>query len=118
MLCVTSGPDRKPLPSHQSYLEAQKINMSRLNPQTYQLPENLASSVRASLQDWSAGDKVRRLWAADSSLWTGADEGNWLGWLTIVDDQLASSQNLMRFAEDTLARRRRRSRETRVDPGP
>src|SRR5213596_1139833 len=77
-----------------------KVNMTNLNRQTYTLPDKLASSVKASLEDWSASDKVSRLWAADASLWTGADEGSWLGWLSIVDDQLASSQSLTRFAHE------------------
>jgi transaldolase/glucose-6-phosphate isomerase len=74
--------------------------MTNLNRQTYTLPDKLASSVKASLEDWSASDKVSRLWAADASLWTGADEGSWLGWLRIVDDQLASSQSLTQFAHE------------------
>jgi len=74
--------------------------MTNLNRQTYTLPDKLASSVKASLEDWSASDKVSRLWAADASLWTGADEGSWLSWLRIVDDQLASSQSLTRFAHE------------------
>jgi transaldolase / glucose-6-phosphate isomerase len=32
---------------------------------------------------------VRRLWSRDASLWTGADEASWLGWLGIAGDQLA-----------------------------
>ena len=28
----------------------------------------------------------QKLWDKDASLWTGEDEGKWLGWLTIVDD--------------------------------
>ena len=38
--------------------------------------------------------KVRRLWARDASLWTGTDEGNWLGWLGITEDQLAHQRAL------------------------
>ena len=53
---------------------------ARINHQTYKLPEDLAAAVKASLDEWRAGEKVRRLWARDSALWTGADEGNWLGW--------------------------------------
>src|SRR6266851_4745595 len=54
---------------------------SKINRQTYQLPDDLAAAVRASLEDWRAHDKARKLWARDASLWTGADEGQWLGWL-------------------------------------
>jgi glucose-6-phosphate isomerase len=64
------------------------------------LPEPLASSVKASLEDWRAGNKVRRLWERDATLWTGADEANWLGWLGIVEDQLAHGDHLSSLAEE------------------
>ena len=41
------------------------------------------------LDDWKKNDKVARLWARDASLWTGTDEGKWLGWLGVTEDQLA-----------------------------
>lgn len=40
-----------------------------------------ASQVEATILDWKEGDKTRRLWDGDASLWTGADEDRWLGWL-------------------------------------
>jgi len=67
-----------------------------MNQQTHKLPTELDSAVRAALKDWHKNGKVRRLWNRDASLWTGADEANWLGWLRIVGQQLAASQ---RFAE-------------------
>lgn len=71
-----------------------------INRQTYTLPEPLAKAVRTSLEEWRAGDKVRRLWARDATLWTGTDEGNWLGWLGITEDQLAQSQHLKDIATE------------------
>ena len=59
------------------------------NIQTYTLPADLATAVQASLAEWQAGDKTRRLWAKDASIWTGADESRWLDWLQIVADALA-----------------------------
>jgi transaldolase/glucose-6-phosphate isomerase len=47
---------------------------------------SLASSeapVLAALADWRQSDKVRRLWNADTSLWSGEDEDRWLGWLEL-----------------------------------
>ena len=55
--------------------------------QTFRLPPGIDAGVQAALEDWRAGGKVRRLWERDASLWTGADESNWLGWLGIVEDQ-------------------------------
>jgi transaldolase/glucose-6-phosphate isomerase len=71
-----------------------------LNRQTYSLPEPLAAAVHAALADWRAGGKVHRLWARDASLWTGTDEGSWLGWLGVTEDQLAHSQHLQSIAAE------------------
>ncbi|MGH9369403.1 MAG: bifunctional transaldolase/phosoglucose isomerase [Thermoanaerobaculia bacterium] len=68
--------------------------------QTWTLPADLDAAVRASLKDWEAGRKVRRLWARDATLWTGSDEGSWLGWLGITEDQIAHLDHLRRIAED------------------
>jgi transaldolase/glucose-6-phosphate isomerase len=68
--------------------------------QTWTLPADLDAAVRASLKDWAAGGKARRLWARDATLWTGSDEGNWLGWMGITEDQLAHMDHLRRVAED------------------
>jgi transaldolase/glucose-6-phosphate isomerase len=56
--------------------------------------------VQASLEDWKKSNKVRRLWQRDASVWTGADEDKWLGWLTIVDEQLAHIDALKSIAAD------------------
>ena len=34
------------------------------------LPEEYAAEVEATLDEWQQGDKIRRLWARDASLWT------------------------------------------------
>jgi len=72
----------------------------QVSHQTYTLPAHLAASVKAHVNDWRAEGKVRRLWERDASLWTDSDERNWLGWLTITDDQLAHPHELTAFAED------------------
>ncbi len=68
--------------------------------QAYSLPAHLASQVKTSLEEWRAGEKVRRLWSGDASLWTGRDEGSWLGWLGVTEDQLAHGQHLKSIAEE------------------
>lgn len=73
---------------------------SRLNPMSYKLPKALDDGVKAALEDWRKEGKARRLWAGDASLWTGADEAKWLGWLTIVDQQLKNTADLDAFAAD------------------
>jgi transaldolase/glucose-6-phosphate isomerase len=64
------------------------------------LPEKLESLVKAALEDWKRNDKVRRLWQRDASVWTGSDEGQWLGWLDIVEKQLAQLDVFKKVAAD------------------
>ncbi len=71
-----------------------------LNRQTYKLPGPLASGVAASIEDWKKNNKVARLWQKDASLWTGTDESNWLGWLTITEEQLTHLDVLRQIAEE------------------
>ena len=71
-----------------------------LNKISYKLPPALAEGVKSSLADWKTNNKVARLWQKDPSLWTGTDEGKWLGWLTIVDEQLKEVANLKKLAAE------------------
>jgi transaldolase/glucose-6-phosphate isomerase len=71
-----------------------------LNKLSYKLPPALAEGVKSSLADWKTNNKVARLWQKDPNLWTGADEGKWLGWLTVVDEQLKEVANLKKLAAE------------------
>src|SRR5262249_5704908 len=62
------------------------VSVNRL---AYKLPKSLDAAVNVSLDDWKKNNKVARLWQKDASLWSNTDEANWLGWLTIPDEQLA-----------------------------
>lgn len=66
----------------------------------YRLPDSLARAVQSTLEDWKLQNKVQRLWSRDASLWTGADEGQWLGWLGIVDEQRAQRERLEALAAE------------------
>jgi len=71
-----------------------------LNSQLYMLPEKLEALVKTSLDDWKKNDKVRRMWQRDASVWTGTDEAQWLGWLDIVEKQLAQVDVFKKIAAD------------------
>ena len=75
--------------------------MSRLKTS---LPESVAATVKSTISDWQSGGKVKRLWDRDASLWTGEDESRWLGWLDIVDEQIAQHATLQKFAQEVRAR--------------
>jgi transaldolase / glucose-6-phosphate isomerase len=64
------------------------------------LPEVLRTSVEETISDWQASGSVARLWRGDSSLWTGTDEGEWLGWLGVADDERQHIERLERFAAE------------------
>ena len=75
--------------------------MSRLKTS---LPETLAASVKTAIAEWQSGGKMKRLWDRDASLWTGADESNWLGWLDIIDEQIAQQDQLQTLAKEIQTR--------------
>ena len=79
--------------------QTREAGAGRLNRLTYTLPEPVAAAVKGSLAQWHAHGKVRKLWARDASLWTGRDEGHWLGWLGITNDQLAHIDRLRGIRE-------------------
>ena len=65
-----------------------EANKARINGQSHALPPTLAADVAAKLKEWDAQGGTRRLWAGDTSLWTGSDEASWIGWIGIVEAQL------------------------------
>src|SRR6185437_4171914 len=54
------------------------------------------ADVKAALDVWRT--KFPKLWAKDKSLWTGADEDKWLGWLDIVAREQHDLPSLENFA--------------------
>jgi transaldolase/glucose-6-phosphate isomerase len=72
-------------------VEAKRVGFlgDKLNRQSYKLPGDLDQAVNDSLATWTKAGTLRRLWAKDKGVWTGADEDQWLGWLDVVDEQLA-----------------------------
>jgi transaldolase/glucose-6-phosphate isomerase len=78
----------------------QMILGNKQNSMSCKVPAEIETGVKAAIEDWRKEGKVRRLWAGDASLWTGADEANWLGWLNIVYDQLKAVGQLEAFAND------------------
>jgi len=71
-----------------------------INQQTFSLPDDLSQAVEATLGDWQAAGKVRRMWAGDASLWTNSDEDKWLGWLHIVVEQQKNIRRFTNFAAE------------------
>jgi transaldolase / glucose-6-phosphate isomerase len=67
----------------------------KVSRQSYVVPDGLKAAVKTALDDWRANGKVRRLWQRDASLWSNTDEGKWLGWLNIADEEARNVQHLL-----------------------
>jgi transaldolase / glucose-6-phosphate isomerase len=57
---------------------------SNVNPWAWRADSDLSADVAAELARWERDGLHIRLWNRDAALWTGADEGRWLGWLDAV----------------------------------
>jgi transaldolase/glucose-6-phosphate isomerase len=64
----------------------------------------LKRAYEETAEAWRKNGSVRRLWDGDKSLWTGADEDKWLGWLSVVAGEMADITPLMKFAEEVQRR--------------
>ena len=71
-----------------------------INGQTIALPPQLADKLALAQQAWRLRENTQRLWSKDASLWTGRDEGAWLGWLDIVGDELRDAAQLRDFGQE------------------
>ncbi|MDE2183064.1 MAG: bifunctional transaldolase/phosoglucose isomerase [Alphaproteobacteria bacterium] len=70
----------------------------------YQLG-SAAQTVSDAMKEWTAKGNVRRLWSKDASLWSGADESKWLGWLDIPTREHADLATLDALAKKVSAGR-------------
>ena len=64
----------------------------------------LKTAINAEIEIWREDGRIRRLWSGDKSLWTSADEDKWLGWLHVVEQELADVDRLQGFAQDVRRR--------------
>jgi transaldolase / glucose-6-phosphate isomerase len=59
----------------------------QIDTQELALDGELKKKTEAVAEEWRVHGNIRKLWLRDKSLWTGADEDRWLGWLESVDDK-------------------------------
>ncbi|MFO0982144.1 MAG: bifunctional transaldolase/phosoglucose isomerase [Planctomycetota bacterium] len=67
------------------------------------LPQSLEQAVAAQAARWQNEGFTRRLWDRDATLWTGADEAQWLDWLDIVAAELRDPTRFALFAREVRA---------------
>jgi transaldolase/glucose-6-phosphate isomerase len=61
-------------------------------------------AFETEMEVWRKEGRVRRLWSGDKSLWAGTDENDWVGWLHIVEQELADIVRLQAFAVEVKRR--------------
>ncbi|HEX8287942.1 MAG TPA: bifunctional transaldolase/phosoglucose isomerase [Pyrinomonadaceae bacterium] len=71
-----------------------------LNSISYNLPEELQTTVSAKFAEWEKENLISRIWNKDASVWCGEDEAKWLGWLGSGAAELGDLQKYRDFAED------------------
>lgn len=71
-----------------------------LNTFSFSLPKNLQIALEKNLRNWQEDGKTIKLWEKESALWTGTDEAQWLGWLSIVERQLFDLRKFSEFAAE------------------
>ncbi len=75
-----------------------------LNTMSYRLPDDLQTAVDATIKNWHENGKIEKLWKQDAGVWTNDDETKWLGWLDIVDRQLADKDKFADFQNEVKAK--------------
>ena len=66
--------------------------------------EAARAAFAAETEAWRTGGLIRKLWAGDRSLRTGAEEDRWLDWLHVVEQELEGVGELEAFAEEVKGR--------------
>jgi transaldolase/glucose-6-phosphate isomerase len=79
--------------------EAGAATIAPPRPLAFHLPHPLQETVTGITRDWNEKRKLHRLWNGDASLWTNTGESKWLGWLGIVDQQLADRSRFQGLAD-------------------
>ncbi len=67
---------------------------------SWTLAPDVEAKVGARLAQLRQQDVVRRIWAADPFVWTGADEDRWLGWLHLPVEERSALPRIIQFAEE------------------
>jgi transaldolase/glucose-6-phosphate isomerase len=64
----------------------------------------MSAAIKAEMEAWRKDGRIRRLWAGDTSLWSGTDENKWLGWLDVAERELADLDGLRAFSSEVKKR--------------
>ena len=62
--------------------------------------DDLNKAISAEAEAWRHDGRIRTLWQGDKALWSNTDEDQWLGWLHIVEQELADIGKLEAFQQE------------------
>jgi glucose-6-phosphate isomerase len=71
-----------------------------LNSMEHSLPAELSEAFAMQLSGWQSNGFVADIWNKEARVWTNEDEAKWLGWLDIVDEELADLDKFRKLSED------------------
>lgn len=66
----------------------------------FRLPVDFDRSLNEVIASWKNDNTISRIWEKDASVWTSNDEAKWLGWLSIVDEEIASLEKYVELQQD------------------
>ena len=72
--------------------------VAQVNTQEDRIPDPLLDDIGRLALMWAEQGRMQRCWSGDETLWTSSGESAWLGWLTIIGEQVADSARLREFA--------------------
>ncbi len=70
---------------------------------SWSLPDDLSRKVSRRLAGLRDQDVVRRIWARDPTVWSCADEDEWLGWLTLPEQDRDGVARALELAKEIKA---------------
>ena len=62
-------------------------------------PPALHGAVEKESGAWTSGRRLGRIWQRDPGVWTGGDEGRWLGWLDVPNPEGPEVRRLETFVD-------------------
>lgn len=71
-----------------------------INSVSYSLPPKIEDAIKEQIDLWNSENTIRRIWEKDASVWSNEDEAKWLGWLTIVSEEIGNTSGYHELQKD------------------
>lgn len=71
-----------------------------INSVSYSLPPKIEDATKEQIDLWNSENTIRRIWEKDASVWSNEDEAKWLGWLTIVSEEIGNTSGYHELQKD------------------